>query len=75
MKETTLLEMKNKLDVLMRIVQQCLNEQHHLTTLATGTLETLKLMPGYDDALKALTEKAKEEFEQKEKELPKPLLN
>lgn len=65
MKEQNLIEMKNKVEALIRVLQQVINEQQHLTTLAAGTLETLKLMPGYDDAIKAMTDKAKEEFEAK----------
>ena len=57
--------MKNKVEALVRVVQQVMHEQQHLTVLAAGTLETLKLMPGYDDAIKAMTEKAKEEVEKK----------
>jgi len=57
MKEQTLIEMKNKVDALVRVLQQVMDEQQHLTTLAAGTLQALKLMPGYDDAIKALTEK------------------
>jgi hypothetical protein len=65
MKEQSLIEIKNKLEALVRVLQQVINEQQHLTTLAAGLLETVKLMPGYDDAIKAMTEKAKEEFEAK----------
>jgi hypothetical protein len=65
MKEQTLVEMKNKVEALIRVLQQVMNEQQHLTTLAAGTLEAVKLMPGYDDAIKQLTEKAKEEVEKK----------
>jgi hypothetical protein len=54
--------MKNKLEALVRVLQQVINEQQHLTTLAAGLLETVKLMPGYDDAIKSMTEKAKEEI-------------
>ena len=60
MKEQTLVEMKNKVEALVRVLQQIINEQQHLTTLAAGTLETVKLMPGYDEAIKTLTDKAKE---------------
>ena len=74
MKETALLEMKNKIDIAMRLLQQCLNEQQHLTTLAMGTLETIKLMPGYNDAIKTLTEKAKELQDEKIKSLT-PVVN
>ena len=63
MKEQTLIEMKNKVDALVRVLQQVMDEQQHLTTLAAGTLQALKLMPGYDDAIKAMTDKAKEEIE------------
>jgi hypothetical protein len=62
MKEQNLIEMKNKVEALIRVLQQVINEQQHLTTLAAGTLETLKLMPGYDDAIKAMTDKAKDEI-------------
>ncbi len=44
-----------------------MNEQQHLTTLAMGVLETIKLMPGYDDAIKALMEKSKATNEEPEK--------
>jgi hypothetical protein len=68
MKEQSLIEMKNKVEALIRVLQQVMNEQQHLTTLAAGTLETLKLMPGYDDAIKLMTEKAKEEIDAKKVE-------
>ena len=72
MKETSLIEMKNKVEALVRVLQDVMNEQQHLTVLAAGTLETLKLMPGYDDAINAMTEKAKQEIEDNK---PKPVLN
>lgn len=67
MKEQTLVEMKNKVEALVRVLQQIIQEQQHLTTLAAGTLETVKLMPGYDDAIQALTDRAKENLAEKEK--------
>jgi peptidyl-tRNA hydrolase len=66
MKEQTLVEMKNKVEALVRVLQQIMHEQQHLTTLASGTFETIKLMPGYDEAIKKMTERAMEE---KEKQL------
>jgi len=66
MKEQTLVEMKNKVEALVRVLQQVMNEQQHITTLASGTFETIKLMPGYDEAIKKMTERAMEE---KEKQL------
>jgi hypothetical protein len=68
MKEQNLIEMKNKLEAAIRILQQVMNEQQHLTTLAAGTLEAVKLMPGYDEAIKTLTERAKENLATKNAE-------
>lgn len=59
MKESELIQLKNKVEALIRLFQQMMNENQHLTTLAMGTLETVKLMPGYDEALKSLIEKNK----------------
>jgi hypothetical protein len=66
MKEQTLVETKNKVEALIRVLQQVMEEQKHLTVLAAGTLETLKLMPGYDNAIKAMTERSKEEMQKHE---------
>jgi hypothetical protein len=71
MKEQTLVEMKNKLDAVVRIIQQVMNEQQHLTTLAAGTLEAVKLMPGYGEAIQTLTDRAKESLEEKLEDEPK----
>jgi len=60
MKKQTLIEMKNKLDAIVRVLQTVMDEQQHLTSLSVGTLQAIKLMPGYDEAIKQLTEKAKE---------------
>jgi DNA-binding transcriptional MocR family regulator len=65
MKEQTLVEMKNKVDALIRVLQEVMNEQQHLTVLASGMMQTIKLMPGYDDAIKQITEKAMEEVEKR----------
>jgi hypothetical protein len=67
MKEQSLIEMKNKLDAVINVIQRIIDDQQHLTTLSAGTLEAVKLMPGYDDAIKALTEWAKENLEAREK--------
>ena len=61
MKESTLLEMKNKIEATGRLIQMLMNEMAHLKTLSVGTLETIKLMPGYEEALGKLKEKTKEE--------------
>ena len=67
MKEQALIEMENKVEALVRVLQQVIQEQQHLTTLAAGTLETIKLMPDYDEAIQKLTERAKENLAEKEK--------
>ena len=54
MKESTLLEMQNKIDALTRVMQQMINEMNILSTTAMGTLETVKLIPGYDRAIEFL---------------------
>ena len=64
MKEATLIDMKNKIEAMTRILQQLINETSHLRELGVGTLETLKLMPGYDEAI----EKLKQSLIDKEKE-------
>lgn len=63
MKEQTLVEMKNKVDAITRVLQQLIYEQDNMRTLSVGMMETIKLMPGYDDAIKQVTEKVKEQEE------------
>jgi hypothetical protein len=41
-------------------MQRLIDEQSYMRDLSVGTFETIKLMPGYDEAIKILTEKAKE---------------
>jgi uncharacterized protein HemY len=75
MKENKLLEMKNKVDSLTRVLQHVMNEMRNLTDLSIGTLEAVKKMPGYDEAIEKLKEDLKKsEAEQKEK-TPKLELN
>ncbi len=65
MKESKLLEMQNKTESLTRVIQQIINELNILSTTAMGTLETVKLMPGYKEAIDELKIKAKELEKQK----------
>jgi hypothetical protein len=60
MKESTLLEMQNKIAALTRVVQQMINEMNILSTTAMGTLETVKLMPGYKESIEQLKTQAAE---------------
>jgi len=61
MKESTLLDMKKKIESIGRILQHLINETTHLRELGVGTLETIKLMPGYEEALGKLKEQIEKE--------------
>ena len=65
MKESTLLEMQNKIKALTNVMQHVMQEINHLRDLSVGTLETIKLMPDYEDAIKALQAVMEEEVKQK----------
>ncbi len=67
MKEQTLIEMKNKIEATKRVLQHLINEISQLRELSIGTLETIKLIPGYQDAIDELKKKM-EENTHKEKE-------
>ena len=67
MKEQTLLEMKNTVEAATRVLQDIINEIGHLRELGVGTLETLKLMPGYQDAIDTLKKQMEENVEEKKK--------
>jgi cell division protein ZapA (FtsZ GTPase activity inhibitor) len=56
---TDLLE--KKVDALIKVVQQLLDENAYLKDLAVGTFETIKLMDDYEDALEKLKKKVAEE--------------
>jgi len=65
MKESTLLEMKKKIASLTNVVQYMLTELNNLKDLGVGTLETVKLMPGYQEAIDELKSKMAEEAEER----------
>ena len=67
MKEKTLIEMKNKIESMTRVLQHLINETTHLRELGVGTLETIKLMPDYQDAIDKLKKKMEENVEEKKK--------
>jgi hypothetical protein len=52
---TDLLE--KKIEALVRAVQQLLDENAYLKNLSVGTLETVKLMNSYEEAIEKLKEK------------------
>ena len=65
MKENTLIEMQNKIKAMTNVIQQLINEVTHLRELSIGTLETLKLMPGYEDAIEKLKIKMEDNVKEK----------
>jgi hypothetical protein len=55
MKEQKLVELVNKVNGLESVIKQLITELYNLKDLSVGTLEAVKLMPGYDDAIIELT--------------------
>ena len=64
---TDLLE--KKVQATINIIKQLLDENAYLKDLSVGTLETVKLMPGYDEAIEQLKTKLKEDGEKKKMEV------
>jgi hypothetical protein len=63
MKENILIEMRNKIDALTRVMQQVIYDVNETKDLSRGTLEVLKKIPGYKkavDELKTEIEKVQE---------------
>ena len=67
MKDSTVLEMKNKIKSMTNIIQYLMNEVTHLRELSVGTLETIKLMPDYQDAIDALKKQMEDNVKEKNK--------
>ena len=63
MKEQKLIEMSNKVETLAQLVTMLLNEVNNLKILSFGNNNTMKLMPGYEEAIEQLKEKSKAETE------------
>tara|TARA_X000001382_G_scaffold78015_1_gene54635 strand:+ start:204 stop:464 length:261 start_codon:yes stop_codon:yes gene_type:complete len=61
MKESKLIEMRNKVETLGGVANQLIREINNIKQLAIGTLETIKCMPGYDEAIEKLKAKAENE--------------
>ena len=67
MKESKLIEMQNKIKAMTNIIQQLINETTHLRELSVGTLEALKLMPGYDQAIEDLKSNMEKQMKERKK--------
>ena len=70
MKESKLIEMKNKVEAMTRVMQQLITELQFTREVAVGSLKTIKKMPGYDEALEKLkNEETKKDESKKETEV------
>tara|TARA_R110002012_G_scaffold315662_1_gene529748 strand:- start:331 stop:558 length:228 start_codon:yes stop_codon:yes gene_type:complete len=67
MKEKTLVELKNQVEGIKKVLQHVVTEITHLRELGVGSLETLKLMPGYDKAIEELQENMEKIIEEQKK--------
>ena len=54
MKESKLIEMRNKVETLGGVCNQLIKEINNIKQLAVGTLETIKCMPDYEEAIEKL---------------------
>ena len=54
MKESKLIEMRNKVETLGGVCNQLIREINNIKQLAVGTLETIKCMPDYEEAIEKL---------------------
>jgi hypothetical protein len=60
---TDLLE--KKIQAAINIIKQLLDENAYLKDLSVGTLETVKLMPGYEKAIEEIKNKLKDAKKEK----------
>jgi len=60
MKESELIIMRKKIEQLAALMQGVLQELTNLRDLSVGTLQTIKNMPDYEEAIKKLEEQMKE---------------
>ena len=61
MKEQTLIEIKNRVETLGKVNNYLMSEVAQLKDLAIGTLETIKQMDDYEQAIEDLKKKMVEE--------------
>ena len=61
MKESELIKMRNKIETLGLINQKLISELNQTSTIALGVLQTIKHMPGYDEAIEKIKEQAAEQ--------------
>ena len=59
MKENELIGMRDKIESLTNIVKYLLEENQNIKTLASGTFETIRFMPDYEEAVQKLADRVK----------------
>ena len=59
---------EKKIQAITNVLQGILSDMNNMRDLSIGTLETLKLMKGYDKALEKLQDNIKKENEANEEE-------
>jgi len=67
MKESKLIEMRNKVETLGGVCNQLIKEINNIKQLAVGTLETIKCMPDYEEAIEKLKAEMVRESSETEK--------
>ena len=68
MKESKLIEMQNRIANLENMLRQMIPELQKLSNVSFGVFETIKFMPGYDQAIEKLKQKQEEAREKIESE-------
>jgi len=61
--------LEKRIAAMTNVMQQLIQEVTNLRTLSFGALETIKQMPGYDEALEKLKEKTTETNNEKKLDL------
>ena len=61
--------LEKKVAALIGVIKQLMDESSNLRDLSVGTLETVKLMSGYDEAIEELKENIKNGEKKQEKKL------
>ena len=54
-------ELDKKIHATIKITEQLLRQNSYLKDLTVGTLETIKLMPGYEESIQQLKKQAMEQ--------------
>ncbi len=61
--------LEKKVAALIGVIKQLIDESSNLRDLSVGTLETVKLMSGYDEAIEELKENIKNGEKEQDKKL------